>query len=80
MYHRIGIVASRKVGSAVVRNKFKRRMRELLPSFLEKVQIPHDCIVIATHPEIVTASFPKLQENLTLLFKKFSHLKYESAV
>ena len=25
--HRMGIVASRKIGSAVVRNRFKRRMR-----------------------------------------------------
>lgn len=71
-FHRIGIIASRKTGGAVVRNTFKRRMRELLPSFLGNVKKPYDCIVIATNSEVAKSSFSRLQENLNLLLKKFS--------
>ena len=77
MYHRIGIIASRKVGIAVVRNKFKRHMRELLPAFLAGFQRPYDCVFIAAHSQIASTNFSTLQTNLKALFEKFSQAQYE---
>lgn len=77
MHHRIGIIASKKVGEAVVRNKFKRRMRELLPAFLAGFQKSYDCILIATQPQIASANFSILQKSLKMLFEKFSHIQHE---
>ena len=80
MQHRVGIIASRKVGGAVVRNTFKRRMRELLPPFLANLQKPYDCIFIATQEKTASAKFATLQKNLKTLFEKFSHIQDEQAV
>jgi ribonuclease P protein component len=77
MQHRIGIIASRKLGGAVVRNTFKRRMRELLPTFLASFQKPHDCILIATQSQIASANFSILQKSLKTIFEKFSHVQHE---
>jgi len=79
MHHRIGIIASRKVGRAVIRNKFKRRMRELLPSFLANVQRPYDCIFIATQSQVASANFSTLQKNLKTVFEKFAHIQHAQA-
>ena len=73
----MGIIASKKVGGAVVRNKFKRRMRKLLPSFLASFQKPYDCILIATQSQIASANFSKLQKSLQAIFEKFSHIQHE---
>ena len=77
MHHRIGIVASRKVGGAVVRNTFKRRIRELLPTFLANFQKPHDCILIAAHSQVASANFSTLQTSLKTLFERFSYVQHE---
>lgn len=77
MQHRIGIIASRKVGGAVVRNTFKRRMRELLPPFLANIQKPYDCIFIATQAQTASANFSILQKSLKTIFEKFSHVQHE---
>lgn len=77
MHHRVGIIASRKTGNAVIRNQFKRRMRELLPVFLAKLKKPYDCIVIAAHAQITTASFSTLREILNVPFQKISQLQHE---
>ena len=79
MHHRVSIIASRKVGGAVVRNTFKRRMRELLPTFLASFQKPHDCILIATQPQIASANFSILQKSLKTIFEKVSHVQHEQA-
>ena len=79
MHHRIGIIASRKVGGAVVRNRFKRRMRELLPTFLANLQKPYDCIFIAAHSQITSANFSTLQTNLKTAFEKFARVQHVQA-
>ena len=59
--HRLGIVASRRTGSAVVRNKFRRRFRLLYSLLRNSLAQPHDAVVIATTPEAVGMDFLTLQ-------------------
>ena len=59
--YRMGVVASRKIGSAVVRNRFKRRMRSFFGSFCGKIPVPCDVVWIATQPQAAQWSFAELQ-------------------
>ena len=71
--HQLGIVASRKTGCAVARNRFRRRVRCLYALLCEKLQQPHDTIVIATSPSAVNSSFAQIQ---TFFFKALEKLAY----
>lgn len=79
--HRMGITASRKIGSAVVRNRFKRRMRTFFEQFREKI-VPCDAVWIATQPQTAQWSFAELQarvnEGLTKLRKLLDDKSRES--
>ena len=72
--HRMGVVASRKVGSAVVRNRFKRRMRMFFEVFREKVSVPCDVVWIATQPQVAQWSFAELQVHVREGFEKLRKL------
>lgn len=75
--HRMGIVASRKIGSAVVRNRFKRRMRTFFGLFREKVPIPCDAVWIATQPQAAQWSFSELQIHVKEGLEKLRKLLME---
>ncbi|MBB84698.1 MAG: ribonuclease P protein component [Deltaproteobacteria bacterium] len=47
---RLGITVSRKVGNAVVRNRFKRRIRAWFRANREELAAPVDLVVIARSP------------------------------
>ncbi|MEN6559176.1 MAG: ribonuclease P protein component [Acidobacteriota bacterium] len=72
-YSRLAVVASRKVGSAVVRNKVKRRFRDLFRRNKGLLGTPLDLIVVA-RPEAGTAAWPDLRDSylssLTTIFRK----------
>lgn len=72
--HRMGIVASRKIGSAVVRNRFKRRMRTFFELFREKVSVPCDVVWIATQPQAAQWPFAELQMRVCEGFEKLRRL------
>lgn len=57
---RIGIVASRSVGTAVYRNRVKRRLREISTQFLPDLQECKDLVIIARESSR-RASFLELQ-------------------
>lgn len=59
--HRMGIVASRKIGSAVVRNRFKRRMRTFFELFRKKISVPCDAVWVATQPQAAQWPFAELE-------------------
>ncbi|MDA2936895.1 ribonuclease P protein component [Acidobacteria bacterium AH-259-A15] len=44
-YHRLGITASRKVGKAAVRNRIKRRVREIFRANKPVISPPCDLVV-----------------------------------
>jgi ribonuclease P protein component len=72
-YSRLAVVASRKVGSAVVRNRIKRRLRELFRRNKELLKESVDLIVIS-RPESGGAPWAEIREayisSLTTIFRK----------
>ena len=61
-YSRVGVVASKKVGNAVTRNRAKRRMRELFRRNKNLLAYPVDLIIVAM-PAMREASWPELKES-----------------
>lgn len=72
-HSRLAVVASRKVGSAVVRNRVKRRFRELFRRHKALLEAPLDLIVV-TRPEAGGAAWADLQDaylsSLTTILRK----------
>jgi len=73
-YSRIAVLVSRKVEkSAVIRNKFKRRIKEIFRFNKYKIRIPIDIVVIATKISVkqkynlLEESFLKILETKGLL-------------
>ena len=60
-FSRFAVVASKKTGNAVERNRIKRRMRALFRQNKNKIIIPMDLIVIAK-AEIYDAPWIELEE------------------
>src|SRR4051794_15513253 len=58
---RVGIVTSRRVGGAVVRNLTRRRLREIVRHALPRVE-PGTWMVIIARPYAARASFEELRE------------------
>lgn len=63
---RVGIVVSKKVGKAVVRNKVRRRLREIL----RRTHLPPCELVVVAQPEAANASYAELLRDLTQALKK----------
>lgn len=61
---RVGFTATKKIGNAVVRNRVKRRLRELARMQLASAARPgHDYVLIGRQPTFDRA-FPDLQKDL----------------
>lgn len=63
---RAGLVVSKKVGKAVVRNKIRRRLREILRRML----LPPCDLMVVAQPEAATASYAELHRDLAFTLKK----------
>ena len=72
--NRIGITAGKKLGKAVVRNRVRRRLREVYRLNEEKFQPGWDIVVVARSRSI-TASFEKLTDAYLSLAQKAGILK-----
>ena len=72
-HSRLAVVASRKVGSAVVRSRIKRRFRELFRRNKALLGAPLDLIVVS-RPEAGEAAWPELRDayisSLTTILRK----------
>lgn len=63
---RFAIVAGRRVGNAVTRNRAKRRMREIVRRQLPAIESGYDCMIIARTPAS-QASFAEMEKELLSL-------------
>lgn len=60
---RFGFVVSKKVGNAIVRNRTKRKMREIVRKKLSEFNESFEAIIIAG-PKIVELDFHQLEESI----------------
>jgi ribonuclease P protein component len=71
---RLGIIASRKIGGAVVRNKAKRRLREIFrsetPDQTRQDDAPYVDLVLIPRREFVNAPFTTLQSDFRAAMRK----------
>lgn len=66
---RVGYTISRKVGNAVVRNRVRRRMREVIRNHRDVLNPGYDHVIIA-FPRAARLTFANLQEELLCLLNK----------
>ena len=71
---KIGFSISKKVGKAVVRNKTKRRLREIITS-LDKNIANHKTIILVARPTIVECDFWQMKAEVETLFQKAGLMK-----
>jgi ribonuclease P protein component len=68
---RIGLSVSRRVGGAVVRNRVRRRLRELIRRHWEG--LPEGCeVVFHVYPAIVRATAAELENHVARAFHESS--------
>jgi ribonuclease P protein component len=68
-----GIITSRRVGGAVVRNKVRRRLRELIRA--SRPDFPDGALIVAiAKPSCASASFEELRGEWLLLARRLSIL------
>ena len=65
---RLGITASRKVGKAVVRQRAKRRVREIFRRWSGRLALARLDIVVHLKPSVAHAAFSDLEAELERMF------------
>lgn len=58
-YTRVGVVAGKRLGNAVIRNKVKRQLRAIMQTVYPSLPKHYDILLIARQP-IVSASFQQI--------------------
>ena len=66
---RLGVSVSRKIGKAVVRNRVKRLIKEVVRHWLSELKSQVDCVVIARKPA-ANMTYREVKASLRHLFKK----------
>ncbi len=66
---RLGISASKKIGNAVVRNRVRRLVKEIIRLHPEKMTNQHDVVVIV-RKSAVEMSFEEMKKSLFHVIKK----------
>src|SRR5687768_3914 len=66
---RVGFTVSRKVGNAVVRNRVRRRLKEIVRLRQATMAAAHDVVIIA-FPGAAQASFETLEQEVSCLLAR----------
>ena len=74
---KVGLAVTKKVGHAVVRNKVRRRLREIIKTQVPNLKQNNNIIVVA-RDNITEASFEKLSNEFLKLIKKANLINEES--
>ena len=65
-YNRYGISVSKKVGNAVVRNKYKRRIKDIIDDY--KINMNGFDFIIISRPKLKECDYDYIKENIIKLF------------
>ena len=68
-YDRFGISVSKKLGNAVFRNKYKRKIRAMIDNY-KKDYVNHKDYIIILRKEAISKSFKDLNEEFLKLMNK----------
>lgn len=66
---RVGISISRKVGKAVVRNRIKRLIKEIVRKWMDQIHPQMDLILIARNP-VVGLDYKEMESSLRHVMKR----------
>jgi ribonuclease P protein component len=66
---RVGFAVSRKLGNAVVRNRVRRRLRELVRPLLRRAKGGRDVVIVA-RARAGDAEFARLRQEIEMLWSK----------
>lgn len=75
--HRLGLAVSKRVGKAVLRNKVKRRFRQLARD-KEDLLPPYCDLVIRAKPGVIHCSYQDLDRQMDRLFRDM-HCRVDSS-
>jgi ribonuclease P protein component len=67
---RLGIVASRKIGNAVVRNQFKRRVRVCFDRLRNRFRFVFDLVVMARTPAAALLTVDEIDQSVWEVFQQ----------
>lgn len=74
-HNRFGILISVKVNKkAVIRNKIKRQIREIIKAQANKTKQGYDCVIICL-PEITEKNYQEIEKSLGSHFKRLNLYK-----
>ena len=74
-----GICAGKKLGCAVIRNRAKRRIRELIRFFISQFYFKGSLVIMARN-RTITANFESLKKSFFEMSQKLGIIKYSQTI
>ncbi len=74
---RLGVSASKKIGNAVVRNRMRRTVKEIIRHMTDRI-VPNIDIIIIVRKPAITMKYSDLEKSMNHVLKKAGLLKPKS--